>query len=620
MRDMADADPTSRRSLIAAIALAGGFLLLLLSALTSITTFERRLGHAASVRQSLEVQTRVADMLSLIQDAETGQRGYLLTGDPSYLGPFETGVREAPKAIDALLVITRDNPSQQTSLRELEGLVATKLEELSATVELRKNNRGPEALREVRSNNGKATMDRIREIVGQIRTEERILLGIRSVDAERSARETRFNIIALTVIITLLAGVAFYIGRRAYEHLQATNRQLVEESARREAAEAEARHIQKMEVLGQLTGGIAHDFNNVLAVIVGGIDLARRRLDKGDANVSRFLDSALEGAQHATALTNRLLAYSRRQPLQPQTLDMNRLVSGMSEVLRRSLGERIEVETVLAAGLWRVLADPSQLESVLLNLAVNARDAMPEGGKLTVETANCHLDSDYARQHADVREGQYAMLAVSDTGTGMSADVIARAFDPFFTTKEVGKGTGLGLSQVFGFVKQSGGHVKIYSEPGAGTTVKIYLPRSHEAGEEERVHAEKAAMPGGAANEIILVVEDDDRVRVVSVAALRELGYTVIHASNGEAALEMLSDENRKVSLLFTDIVMPGMTGRVLADTAVQLRPDLKVLYTTGYTKNAVVHNGVVDAGARLLVKPYSLDQLAEKVREAIGG
>ena len=298
---------------------------------------------------------------------------------------------------------------------------------------------------------------------------------------------------------------------------------------------------------------------------------------------------------------------------------MNRLVSGMSEVLRRSLGEPIEVETVLAGGLWRVLADPSQLENVLLNLAVNARDAMPDGGKLTLETANCDLDANYARQHSDVTEGQYVMLAVSDTGAGMTPDVLARAFDPFFTTKDVGKGTGLGLSQVFGFAKQSGGHVKIYSEPGSGTTVKIYLPRSYETCAEEKARAEHAASPGGASTEIIVVVEDDDRVRVVSVAALREIGYSVIHASNGDAALKLLSDETRNVSLLFTDIVMPGMTGRVLADAAAQLRPDLKVLYTTGYTKNAVVHNGVVDTGAHLLVKPYSLEQLATKVREAMG-
>jgi len=241
----------------------------------------------------MEVQTRVADMLSLIQDAETGQRGYLLTGDPAYLAPFEHGVRDAAKAIDALLVVTKDNPSQQANLNSLEPLVTAKLSELTATVELRKRNRSPDALREVRSNDGKATMDRIRERVDKIRNEERILLNISNVDAEKGAQETRTNIILLTVLITLLAGAAFHIGRRAYEQLQQANKRLVEESARREAAEAEARHIQKMEVLGQLTGGIAHDFNNVLAVIVGGIDLARRRLDEGDTNVTRFLDAAL---------------------------------------------------------------------------------------------------------------------------------------------------------------------------------------------------------------------------------------------------------------------------------------------------------------------------------------
>lgn len=617
---MVVADPILRKPLVSALALGVGFLLLMISALASTAAFERRLAHTASVRQSMEVQTRVADMLALIQDAETGQRGYLLTGDPAYLAPFDLGVREASKAIDALIVVTQDNPSQQANLRTLDGLVEAKMAELSETVDLRRRNQGPEALRLIRSNAGKATMDAIRETVDKIRSEERILLNIRDAESEKSARQTRVSIVVLTVLIALLAGLSFFIARRGYMDLRDTNSRLIEESTKREAAETETRHIQKMEMLGQLTGGIAHDFNNVLAVIVGGIDLARRRLDRGDTNVSRYLDSALEGAQHATALTNRLLAYSRRQPLQPQTVDGNKLVSGMSEVLRRTLGAQIAIETVLAGGLWRVLADPSQIESALLNLAVNARDAMPEGGKLTIETANCHLDAAYAAQHAEVTEGQYAMIAVTDTGVGMAPEVLARAFDPFFTTKDVGKGTGLGLSQVFGFVKQSGGHVAVYSEPGSGTTVKLYLPRTHAPGAEEQSRGVVEDVPSGSASEIILVVEDDDRVRVVSVAALRDLGYTVVHASNGEAALKLLADENRSVSLLFTDVVMPGMTGRVLAELAVQHRPALKVLYTTGYSKNAVVHNGVVDADARLLIKPFSLDQLAKKVREALEG
>jgi signal transduction histidine kinase/CheY-like chemotaxis protein len=615
---MAEGDSLGRRPFLSAAALAACFLLLLISALTSITAFERRLAQSEGVRESMAIQTRLADLLSMMQDAETGQRGYLLTGDPIYLTPFDRGVADAPRQVDALIVAMRDNASQRANLEELDILIDAKLAELGETVTLRRNNRGPDALRLVRSNHGKATMDRIRDLIDRIRSSERILQDIRSRAADKSAAETRISIIVLTALITLLAGLSFYIARRGLRELQTANRQLVDESARREAAEAETRHIQKMEVLGQLTGGIAHDFNNVLAVIVGGIDLARRRLSKGDANISRYLDSALEGAQHATALTSRLLAYSRRTPLQPQIVDMNRMVAGLSEVLRRSLGETIAVETVLAGGLWNVEADPSQLESVLLNLAVNARDAMPDGGKLTVETANCHLDATYATEHAEVSEGQYVLLAVSDIGVGMPPEVLARAFDPFFTTKDVGKGTGLGLSQVFGFVKQSGGHVKIYSEPGSGTTVKIYLPRSLAAGAEAQEKTETADLPLGAAHEIVLVVEDDDRVRVVSVANLRELGYTVIHASNGEAALKLLADENRTVSLLFTDVVMPGMTGRTLAETATKQRPGLKVLYTTGYTKNAVVHNGVVDAGARLLVKPFSLDALARKVREAL--
>lgn len=615
---MAESDILGRRPLLGAAALVAGFLLLLISALTSITAFERRITQSNSVRQSMSIQTRLADLLSTMQDAETGQRGYLLTGDPAYLAPFERGMDEAPRQVDALIVAMADNASQRESLQELERLVDVKLAELDRTVALRRADRGPEALREVRSNHGKATMDGIRDLVDRIRSSERILQDIRAREADRSARQTRASIIVLTILITLLAGLSFFLARRGLQELQATNQQLREESARREAAEAETRHIQKMEVLGQLTGGIAHDFNNVLAVIVGGLDLARRRLAKGETDISRYLDTALEGAQHATALTSRLLAYSRRTPLQPQTVDVNRMVTGMSEVLRRTLGEQIEIETVLSGGLWNVEADPSQLESVLLNLAVNARDAMPAGGKLTVETANCHLDADYARQHTEVTEGQYVMLAVTDTGVGMTPEILTRAFDPFFTTKDVGKGTGLGLSQVFGFVKQSGGHVKIYSEPGSGTTAKIYLPRSLAAGVEENRRTPAEALPLGSAKEVVLVVEDDDRVRVVSVANLRELGYSVLHASSGEAALKLLADETRSFALLFTDVVMPGMTGRVLAEEALKKRPELKVLYTTGYTKNAVVHNGVVDANARLLVKPFSLEALARKVRETI--
>ncbi len=385
-----------------------------------------------------------------------------------------------------------------------------------------------------------------------------------------------------------------------------------------EKAEAQIRQMQKMESIGQLTGGIAHDFNNMLAIVIGSLDIARRRVvDDPDKAIS-FIDNARGGAARAAALTSRMLAFARQQPLAPESLDANKLVANMSELLRRTLGEQIRIETVLAGGLWRTMADPGEVENALLNLCVNARDAMPEGGKLTIETANTHLDDAYAAGHLEVAAGQYVSICVSDSGAGMPAEVIDRAFDPFFTTKAVGKGTGLGLSQVYGFIKQSGGHVKIYSEIGHGTTVKIYLPRWFGADSSRTAAAprdEPAAI--GGPSEIILVVEDEVGVRTLSVDALRELGYTVIHADGGGEALRMI-DEHPKIDLLFTDIIMPEMNGRQLADRAVARKPELKVLYTTGYTRNAVVHNGVLDPGVAFLPKPFTLDQLATKVRQVL--
>jgi signal transduction histidine kinase len=401
--------------------------------------------------------------------------------------------------------------------------------------------------------------------------------------------------------------------------LAAANAQLVAEMRSREAAEERVRQAQKMEALGQLTGGVAHDFNNMLAIVIGSLDIAQRRLEAGRTDIPRQIENAMDGARRAAVLTQRLLAFSRRSPLMPAVTDVNALVGGMAELLRRTLGEPLELECVLAGGLWRTRVDPGQLESAILNLAVNARDAMPEGGKLTIETMNAHLDDEYAGQHQEVAAGQYVAVAVSDTGTGMAPEVIVRAFDPFFTTKKSGLGTGLGLSQVYGFVKQSGGHVKIYSEPGQGTTVKIYLPREAAAAALGIGGAPAPAVPAGSPEEIILVVEDEERVRGTTVATLRELGYTVRHAASGEQALAMLQDLPQ-LALLFTDVVMPGMSGRALAEEAVRRRPGLKVLYTTGYTANAIVHNGVVDRGVELIPKPFALDQLARKVRSMLDG
>jgi CheY-like chemotaxis protein len=341
-----------------------------------------------------------------------------------------------------------------------------------------------------------------------------------------------------------------------------------------------------------------------------------RRLASGRTDVDRYVEAAKEGASRAAALTQRLLAFSRQSPLSPEPVEGNRLVADLTDLLARTLGERVAVETVLGAGLWRAEADRGQLENAIVNLAVNARDAMPDGGRLTIETANAHVGDDYARE-ADMEAGQYVLIAVSDTGTGMSPEVLAKAFDPFFTTKPVGRGTGLGLSQVFGFVRQSRGHVRIYSEPDVGTTVRLYLPRFYGEAPTPTARVIAAPVRGGAAHESILVVEDEPRVRSFSVEVLRDLGYTVFHADNGPEAVELL-ENGMRVTLLFTDVVMPGMTGRELADRALAMQPDLRVLYTTGYTRNAVVHNGVLDPGTRLLPKPFDVDELARKVREAL--
>jgi PAS domain S-box-containing protein len=383
------------------------------------------------------------------------------------------------------------------------------------------------------------------------------------------------------------------------------------------AVEETLRQSQKMEAVGQLTGGIAHDFNNMLGVVIGSLDLLGRRLDLSDARNARYLKAATDGANRAAVLTQRLLAFSRQQPLQPEAIEPNRLVSNMSDLLTHALGGAVQLQTVLGAGVWRTFADPNQLENVILNLAVNARDAMSDSGRLTIETQNAHIDERYAAEHVGLSPGHYVLIAVTDTGEGMSEDVIAKAFDPFFTTKEVGKGTGLGLSQVYGFVKQSGGHVKIYSEIGVGTSVKIYLPR-HTGNDDA------AAMRGGAAgllkgdeSDLVLVVEDEAAMRQYSVDALRDLGYRVIEAADADQALALIT-QHPDIKLLFTDVVMPGINGAKLAAAAARRRPDLKVLFTTGYTRNAVVHNGVLDAGVQLIGKPFTVEALATKLREVL--
>jgi len=411
--------------------------------------------------------------------------------------------------------------------------------------------------------------------------------------------------------------------KRAEEALRELNTTLEQQVAERTAElrrnEEALRQSQKMEAVGQLTGGIAHDFNNLLQVIVGNLEALQRNLAGESPRLQRAANNAMAGAQRAASLTQRLLAFSRRQPLSPKPVDPNILVGSMSELLHRTLGETISVETVRGAGVWRIEVDPSGLEAAILNLAVNARDAMPGGGRLTIETSNAYLDQAYVRTHSEVIPGQYVVLCISDTGTGMDEATVAQAFEPFFTTKPVGQGTGLGLSQVYGFVKQSGGHLKIYSEIGEGTTIKLYLPRFDSPVTDE-VEADPQAAPEGSSTETILVVEDDADVRAQSVEALGELGYRVLQAADGPAALRLLRREAH-VDLLFTDVVLPkGLTGAQVAVEAREIQPGLKVLFTTGYARNAIVHNGRLDPGVQLITKPYSFADLAAKVRDVLDG
>jgi PAS domain S-box-containing protein len=403
-------------------------------------------------------------------------------------------------------------------------------------------------------------------------------------------------------------------------------RELEIENEARLKAEELLRQAQKMEAVGQLTGGIAHDFNNLLTIVMGGLDSIGRQLpalapSAAAERIERAKNMALQGTRRAVMLTNRLLAFSRQQPLDPKVIDPNQLVAGTCEFLRRTLGEAVLLEMVQAGGLWRTLADINQLENALLNLAVNARDAMPNGGKVTIETANCHLDEAYvAAVPEPVDAGQYVMIAVTDTGTGMDKETLEHAFEPFFTTKDVGKGTGLGLSQVYGFVRQSAGHVRVYSELGQGTTVKIYLPR-YMGPDDRREDKQPRAYAGRAiGSETILVVEDDDALRSYTVETLEDLGYNVVAASQASEALEIL-DSAGHVDLLFTDVVMPGaLNGRQLADEALRRRPALKVLFTTGYTRNAIVHHGRLDPGVHLIPKPFTLDELGARLRRLLDG
>ncbi|CAH2599046.1 Histidine kinase [Rhodovastum atsumiense] len=697
---------------------------------TSWRQFDQLRDSREWVRHSYEVLLTIRQLDGAIGAAETGQRGFLLTGEDAYLGPYHEALDTISLLQGRLQSLTADNPAQQARIAVLAPAMQRKLEELAQTVQLRRSSGPDEAVAVVRSGRGRALREDITTALLAMTAQEQTLLAERIATAETSLQATLQGVLAGTTVAVVLLGFGTLLLARAadrhqrmlaqqktlsdrlrtsldslsqgigvfgpdrrlvdwnacfqdllqlpaamvrsgtpyaaiveqtteagtplletepqlqfrrgprpgtevivYERQRAGDRHSLEvrrtplpdggfvltisDMTARAQAEAVLRESQKMQAIGQLTGGIAHDFNNLLTVVLGNLEFLRSRLEAGSPLLTR-LDRAEWATRRGATLTAQLLAFARKQPLAPQPLDLSRVLTGLMPLLQRTLDAAIELRFVDAAGLWPAMADESQLENAVLNLALNARDAMPEGGRLTIELANKVLDDEYARAHAEVTPGDYVMLAVSDTGTGMPPAVAARAFEPFFTTKPVGKGTGLGLAMVFGFLKQSGGHAKIYSEPGEGTTIRLYLPRAIGAAPAGLARTEAPAeLPRGSAT--VLLVEDEAPVREITAAMLRDLGYRVLEAADGEQALRVFGASPLAIELLLLDVVLPGrLRGRDVAERILALRPGLPVLYMSGYTENAIVHQGRLDDGVHLIGKPFDRERLARKVAQLL--
>ena len=617
----------------ARIIIPAGFLLVLIAGIAVLIGLVRSRDADQWVVHTLEVQQSAQALLIDVRDAETNKRSFLLTSAPDYMEAFGGAIQAIPEELARLRALTTDNHDQQMRVAELGKLIDAKLDELKRTHALIQQGKPEEALAILNTPGSGQLINDIREgIAGVIKAEAK-LLAERQVEAKQERYLLAFLIGLALISAALLSAYLANSTLQSLRGLIERTRELEAESKLRQEAESTLFQAQKMEAVGQLTGGVAHDFNNLLTIILGNLDTARRYLadlatngagPELRAKLTQPIDSAVQGAKSAAQLTQRLLAFSRRQALEPARIDANRLVSGMLDMLRRSLGAEISIETVFGAGVWPTFADPHQLENAMLNLALNAKDAMPTGGHLTIETANTYLDHTYVRRFGDVAAGQYVVLCVTDTGTGISKEVLDRVFEPFFTTKPVGHGSGLGLAMVHGFVKQSGGHMRIYSEEGHGTTVKIYLPRLTNAEEVSAAPAGKsvdiAPVPRARTDETILLVEDNEGVRDYAKDVLEELGYAVLEAGDANQALEVLA-RARRVDLLFTDVVLPGgASGRELANQARSAHPTLPVLYTTGYTRNAIVHQGRLDANVELLNKPYTQQDLARKVRDLLDG
>jgi signal transduction histidine kinase/CheY-like chemotaxis protein len=504
-------------------------------------------------------------------------------------------------AAGAGLAIIADEAPQTADLRQIAGFLSNQPSWSDfPIVVLTRRGGGPER---------NPFAARLAEALGNVTFLERPFHPTTLVSIVRTAIRARRRQYEARSRLEELAGQAVTLENRVSEEIKA--RALVEENLRQS---------QKMEAIGQLTGGIAHDFNNLLAAISGSLQMIQSRMAQGRMEtVDRYLAAGQNAVQRAAALTHRLLAFSRRQTLDPKPTNVNRLIAGMEELIRRTVGPSVQMEVIGAGGLWPTLIDPNQLENALLNLCINARDAMPDGGRLTIETANKWLD-DRAAKERDLSPGQYVSLSVTDTGTGMSPTVIAHAFEPFYTTKPFGQGTGLGLSMIYGFARQSGGQIRIYSELGKGTTMCLYLPRHDQAAEENDVFALRTGDSPTGEGEVVLVIDDEPTIRMLISEVLEEHGYAVVEASDGPSGMRILQSAAR-IDLLITDVGLPnGMNGRQIAEAARQTRPGLKVLFITGYAENAVVGNGHLDKGMLVIAKPFEMDVLARKIREIVEG
>jgi signal transduction histidine kinase/ActR/RegA family two-component response regulator len=636
-----------RRWLAIVTAFAAAMLLVAFVMLVASSNRER---DAALKRErhsyEIVITSRALDAALARSEAALGR--FVVSSDKETGALYYDEWRKAGRLMKRLRLLTRDNPDQRALGDELAKLYETRGRELAAPASQSNYRRGWEAVALFYRAGQAASLTQINAILDKISEHERAVLRQRSLQAAQSVERSNDLAALLSglgiVLVLAAAGLGWAaVGALAEQQLARSDaqaeaeraetleravaertRELQEaaESLRREgveraAAEAQLRQVQKMEAVGQLTGGIAHDFNNMLAVVVGGLDLARRRLTHEAAEVGRHLDNAMEGANRAAALTKRLLAFARSEPLLPEGLEPAALIANMSVLLDRALGERIRVRLHSEARGWDVWCDPNQLENALLNLAVNARDAMDGEGDLTIETANVVLGE---QEIGEARAGDYVRISVTDTGVGMSPEIRERALEPFFTTKPVGKGTGLGLSQIFGFVRQSEGEIDIRSAPGEGTTVSLYLPRF--------VRSEKPAEPPAGAVEIpaapqpakangatILVVEDDARVRTSTVAALAEIGYAPLPCASGEEALQRLSS-HPDIGLVISDVVMPGMTGPDLAEQIERLYPDLGILFVTGYVGEAGEAGRM--SGRDVLRKPFTVSALEAAVAAAL--